>query len=198
VLKGANIHEIISLYYKNNLDTSFLFDLNIKELEELVKNFLSFEIKRKENNDQVLVVEKTFEIKLYLEELELNEESYNFLKKIGNNLVVNGRIDLLLKSKDSNEFFIIDFKTGNSKEDLFYSWLLYRALDIIANIKTINLTNNQIFEIKINKEILGNYERKIIKKLSYCINKLYFSITKNKWNKNNNFCNLCSFKDFCR
>jgi len=195
ILKGVNVHDIIATYYKEKKEINYFSLINIGSIKDYLNTFVEFEIKRKKEGFNVILVEKTFNVNVYLEQLVINDEAYNYLNKIGNNLIINGKIDLLLRKDD--KYYIVDFKTGKSEEDFFYVWLLFKALNIEANLITINLLNSERKEIEFSKKSVEMYEKELFKRISLIVEEIYNSIQTNKWKKDKRKCNSCIFKEYC-
>ncbi len=150
IIEGIKYHQLISYIFKNNL--SNLEDVKIlnETLKEAVKKIIEF---KKSKNLELLVVEKTFQIEIKLEDLGVKKEIINFLiKNYGkDSVIVNGKVDFLFKGET---YYILELKLNSYKKDLFYVWLLWKITGLIPVLVTFNIKEGSFIEEKIDEEYL--------------------------------------------
>jgi len=140
---GKNIHAIASYYLKKE---------NIDKMEK----FLS------EREKSIWEYLKNLEYFSY----EFVNAEYNLSFRIGD-YFFSGRLDALVKKQD--EYYIIDYKTGSAPKNAKYDFqtIIY-LLAVRAFFKTdkvnfvyIDLKNKTDIKIKLESELISEYEKKL-------------------------------------
>ena len=141
---GKNIHALASYYLKNeNIDK---MEISLTEKEAAVWNYL-----------------KSIS---YFEYDVVNTE-YTLTIKIGS-YYFGGRLDALVK--DSDEYYILDYKTGSAPKNAKYDFQTMIYLLAVSKLfKTqnvnfiyIDLKNKENVKIKLTQELILEYEKKLI------------------------------------
>ncbi len=174
--QGKNIHALANYYLKNN---------NVEKLEKaLTPNEKQLWDNLKNN--------KYFNYKTV-------QSEYNISSKIGN-YWINGRLDALVKN--NNEYFILDYKTGQipKNPETDYQTMIYLLItsnligtDDKLNFIYIDLKNNTEKIIQFNNEIKTIYESnllKIIEEIEKC--------TKNNIYKAKCGISSCDYAKLCK
>ena len=207
--KGTLIHNLLEKLYKK-----YPFENLEEEIEELKKGFEK-EIKEKlkmilpsfrpfEENKALKLLERTIKFIYFdIERLEKENKKTEILERSYKNRYFSGKIDRADKDCQNN-FYIYDYKTGKSPENLekeiknkYIQLVIYkeflenegkniRELGIIAlNDETGKFVYSLEDETQINQ--LTTYLKNLLKQLK----EKYFYPLKN------DLCDYCSYKDFC-
>lgn len=140
---GKNIHALASYYLRGENIEKMEKSLNLKEAE--LWNYL-----------------KNLE---YFKFQNINTE-YNLSVKIKNNFY-GGRLDALVK--DNETYYILDYKTGATPQNAIYDFqtmiyllCVYKFFNTIdVNFVYLNLKNRNETKIKLNEDLINDYETRL-------------------------------------
>ena len=169
--KGKKIHALANYYLRNN---------NIEKLESTL-------------NSEEQKIWQTLKNNEYFNKTYVNSE-YNLTCKIAD-FWIGGRIDAIVK--DSNSYYIIDYKTGaipknpeNDFQTIIYLLTVKKFFKDIKNLKFvyIDLKNNQNHVIEPKPEQYSKYENDIIQICKQINSTIYYEKNCNKY---------CEFQSIC-
>jgi len=168
---GRSIHHILSIIHSLYKDGSELTEDDVKEIYEknfrINTNLPQFKIRRRKKHGLKYVLNYFRNYKHILKNVNLVEEDIMFES---NDILIKGRIDLLVKNGES-DYTIIDFKTGSYRDYLgqttqlqFYAMAVKKRLnskkispklhfieedkilDVPANENDIEMARNRILD----------------------------------------------------
>ena len=174
--EGIEYHQLITRFFKEQIEIREIEKIKDKILKNALLKILEFE---KNNNLKLIAIEKTFQSKLKLKELQIKNEIESFIQSNfrRDTVIVNGRIDFLLK--DNKNFYILELKLNNFKEDLFYPWLFWKINKRTPILITFNIKEGNLKERPLNKNEIINLDYNIKKTIKEGIEFIYFN--KNKF-----------------
>ena len=98
-----------------------------------------------------------------------------FIKTSAYQVLVSGRLDMVILDKDRKDNFIIDFKTGKASNEqlIIYNWLLMEE-NIQFNLKFLNVFQKNEIEQKKNKKNIEDIMIKLKETIDICYESGYF------------------------
>ena len=171
-ISPEDMKKIVSTYW---IDLPMGPKRNENVKNELIKEFVAYYLTAKENYAEIVAIEEPF--------------SY-----IDDNMIVKGKIDLIVKDKDGNTD-LIDFKTRKQKgikktnvdkQLQIYNYCLGKKYDI-NKLFAYTFTDNKKTEFPMDKDKTKSFLRKISKNIS----------TEDFHKQKNDFCKNCQFKFYC-
>ena len=175
--KGKKIHALANYYLKGD---------DITKLEQTLSKE-EFDIWQKLKNNE------------FLRKEYVNSE-YNLTCKT-DNYFISGRIDALVK--DTNNYFILDYKTGTIPENPEFDFqtmvYLLTVKKFFKQAKTvtfvyIDLKNNQNHSVILTDKLQNEYETTLVK----ICDEIQCNKNRNEYTKNTNNCKHCEYKKICK
>ena len=197
MLFGNNVHQLLEIIFKQIKQGE---KITIKIIEKIIEdNWNNVVFRREEENLKFKTAAKNQIVHFFKDKLsEFNpdnifsiEESFHY--PINENLLVDGRYDLILKNKKNIE--IIDFKTGEHKDENYETQLSFYKYCFNEKYKNDNI-NLFLIYLKDNKKV------KVNEKPLKDINKLILSTakaieTKDFKAKPGKHCSDCAYISIC-
>ena len=197
MLFGNNVHQLLEIVFKQIKEGG---KITIKTIEKIIEdNWNNVVFRRDEENLKFKASAKNQIINFFKDRLsEFNpdnifsiEESFHY--PINENVLVDGRYDLILKNKNNIE--IIDFKTGDHKDENYETQLSFYKYCFNEKYKNNNI-NLFLIYLKDNKKV------KVNEKPLKDINKLILSTAKAIEAKDfkarpGKHCSDCAYRSIC-
>ena len=197
MLFGNNVHQLLEIIFKQIKEGN---KIGIKSIEKIIEdNWNNVVFRRDEENLKFKASAKKQIVNFFKDKLnEFNSENIFSVEEpfhypINENLLVDGRYDLILKNKNNIE--IIDFKTGDHKDENYETQLSFYKYCFNKKYKNNNI-NLFLIYLKDNKKVQVN--EKPLKDISDLILRTAKSIEQKNFKATpGKHCSDCAYRSIC-
>ena len=197
MLFGNNVHQLLEIIFKQIKEGN---KIGIKSIEKIIEdNWNNVVFRGDEENLKFKASAKKQIVNFFKDKLnEFNSENIFSVEEpfhypINENLLVDGRYDLILKNKNNIE--IIDFKTGDHKDENYETQLSFYKYCFNKKYKNNNI-NLFLIYLKDNKKVQVN--EKPLKDISDLILRTAKSIEQKNFKATpGKHCSDCAYRSIC-